>query len=32
VIGKPGELITIVKVWEVMHMGVNMFITKPNTV
>ena len=32
VIGKPGELLTVVKFWDVLNMGVNIFLTKPNTV
>ena len=31
VIGKPGELLTVVKFWDVLNMGVNIFLTKPNT-
>ena len=32
VIGKQGELLTLVKFWDVLNMGVNLFLTKPNTV
>ena len=32
VIGKSGELITIVKFWDVLNMGVNIFMTRQNTV
>ena len=32
VIGKLGELLSVIKFWEVLKMGVNLFITKPNTV
>jgi DNA mismatch repair protein MLH1 len=33
VVGKQGtENMTLVKFWDVLHMGVNVFMTKPNTV
>jgi hypothetical protein len=32
VVGKQGDLSTIVKFWEVLNMGVNIFLTKPNSV
>lgn len=32
VVGKQGELLTLVKFWDVLNMGVNLFLTKPNTV
>lgn len=32
VVGKSSDTITVIKFWEILKMGVNIFMTKPNTV